>query len=215
MAASWIGALADSGGASCAKGRVRGCVGGVGLCFPVLGQVGFADGLPGKKGRQSDEKNKGCFGRAKASLFGRESVAAFLVGDLGCHTGIRTAPIFDWMQQCSARETFPFRDRSLIIPIPKVCHFQLVSRHYLVESLVTRHSSLFLRLPCVCHSWAINQPLWHATHLLAPCSKIHLMPVMSMPGAGTSRQGVPTLIMGGQRRKRWTNGHCGPGKHLD
>lgn len=49
MAASWIGALADSGGASCAKGRVRGCVGGVGLCFPVLGQVGFADGLPGKK----------------------------------------------------------------------------------------------------------------------------------------------------------------------
>lgn len=76
MAAAGSGVLADSGCKGPGAWLLRGC----GLCFPVLGSDGPSER---KKGGRAT-KNKGRFWRAKASLFGRESVAAFLVGDLGC-----------------------------------------------------------------------------------------------------------------------------------
>lgn len=54
------------------------------MVWSVLSRFGVGLLMGERKRRQGDKKNKGRFWRAKASLFGRESVAAFLVGDLGC-----------------------------------------------------------------------------------------------------------------------------------
>lgn len=128
---------------------------GVVCAFPFWG--GFADGEG--KGKKM-MKNKGRFWRAKASLFGRESVAAFLVGDLGCALqGSQTAPIFHWLQP--APPSTPFRFETRVCPaccrfpraVVQSCKVVLsVSRHpqnrYWL--LVTRHFSWD------CHDW---QPL--------------------------------------------------------
>lgn len=152
-------------------------------------------------------KNKGRFWRAKASLFGRESVAAFLVGDLGCALqGSQTAPIFHWLQP--APPSTPFRFETRVCPACCRFHKQLSQSSKVVQTcqqppskslLVTRHSSLVTR-----HSSpgivTTGNPL---RHFLAPCSPRHtghisFLLVWSMPsGRGPAGEG-PTLIIVGK-----------------
>lgn len=84
-------------------------------------------------------KNKGRFWRAKASLFGRESVAAFLVGDLGCAYRDRDSADFRLDAACPAQHTIPFREGVVVVRLsslslpscPKLSagtHSQVVTR---------------------------------------------------------------------------------------
>lgn len=158
-------------------------------------------------------KNKGRFWRAKASLFGRESVAAFLVGDLGCAYRDQTAPIFDWMQPAPPSTPFRFETGPwwwLSVRFVQLCRFHascpklsagtpksLLVRYSL---LVIRHSSL-VTSPGNCHDWQPPEAF--------PCSlfpkPIH--PFLSYwcgpcrADGGTCRRGA-NLNNCGQRRRR-------------
>jgi hypothetical protein len=108
------------------------------------------------------------------------------------HTGIRTAPIFDWMQQCPAHETFPLRDGSVVFLTSKLSDVTT----YLPSSL-----GRYLGSKC-----SHSSPVTRDHPLPAPCSKVHLMPVSFHSGRAGDLQARgnrgPTLIIivGGQRR---------------
>lgn len=102
MAAAGSGALADSGckGAGCVAAWV----------WSVLSRFGVGLLMEREKTGGRVMKNKGRFWRAKASLFGRESVAAFLVGDLGCAYRDRDSADFRLDAARPTQNTFPFRE---------------------------------------------------------------------------------------------------------
>lgn len=137
--------------------RVQGAAGAAGcvrvVCaFPFWG--GFADGR-GKR-RQGDKKNKGRFWRAKSSLFGRESVAAFLVGDLGCARRDQGSADFR-LDAAVAPPTRPFRFETGVAHF-QGCHFQACRQSV---TLVARCSSLAAHRLCRA---CLGQP-----RLAAPC----------------------------------------------
>lgn len=102
------------------------------------------------------------------------------------HTGITTAPIFDWMQPCPAHDTFPFRDECC-----PTCRFQLVSRRR--PPVVCQQSSLVTFPGTV----TTAKPL---VTFPAPCSQgpTNLLMVCSVPGGRGPADKGPTLIIVGK-----------------
>lgn len=155
-------------------------------------------------------KNKGRFWRAKASLFGRESVAAFLVGDLGC--AYRDHRQRRFSIGCSlprpAHHSVSRRGRgggcqsglSSFVASTRVvpsCQQAPPNRYSFVtrySSFVTRHSSLLLGTVTTGNL---------LRHFLAPCSpspSIHFFPtgvVHAGRTGGPAGEG-PTLIIVGK-----------------
>lgn len=178
MAAAGSGALADSG--------AWGGRGFCGLCFPVLGwcELGWVrDG--GKKPAVGVcvLKNKGCFWRAKASLFGRERVAAFLVGDLGCANRDEDGAEF-----------------RLDAAVPRPGDLSVSRRitHSLTHSLVTCQPSLVVTRNFLC-VWPQQVSDAYCRRLLSLLLHflLQLQLLLLMPGGDLQARG-PTLIIVGK-----------------
>lgn len=152
--------------------------------FPFWVRLGFAVLKKKKKGRvecDGKKKTKGGFWRAKASLFGRESVAAFLVGDLGC--AYRDQDRADFRLDAAAPRPPDLSVSSRTSPPSQPLCLScspclLVSRHCLLCSrLVTRHSSSVTR-----HNWTTSPAS-------VPAPKPTSFRPCPVGRAGTCRQG--------------------------
>lgn len=179
---------------------------GIGLCFPVLGQVGFADGLPGKKGRQSDEKKQRVFWEGESEPVWQGKCGSVSGGRFG--VSYRDQDCADFRLDAAV-----LRPRDLSVS-GQISYFtpKVVSRHYLVESLVSRHSSLFSFPAFV----TAGQPTSLARHA-SSCSLLQNPPHADdvYAGGGDLQARGANLNYGWAKEKRWTNGRCGPCKHLD
>lgn len=185
MAAAGSGALADSGCKGPGAWVLRGC----GLCFPVLGQVGFCDGPSEKKRRQSNGKQR-VFLEGESEPVWQGKCAAFLVGDLGC-----------------AYRDHDSADFRLDAAAPRPRHLSVSGRVISNLSLPTCQPAAPSCCPAVCQQSSLvtflgtvttANLLWHFL-LLAPRpdQPANLILVCLMPGGRGPADKGPTLIIVG------------------
>lgn len=131
-------------------------------------------------------ENKGCFWRAKVSLFGRESVAAFLVGDLGC--AYRDHDSADFRLDAAPPHPRHLSVSRRVLSDLSLPTCQPAAPSCCVSAVVTRH------FPWDGHNCKTSCGI---SHSLLP-GPANLMLVCSMPGRRGPADKGPTLIIVGK-----------------